>query len=158
MFFFLLLYLKWPAPLHLKVVSIAGALSSAEASLCCREAGKKETEGARGIVHRALFVFLLLLFLLGYPPGGDAAPSGLIYLYFALLLARVASVSVLLRSKEQGTRVSPTGTLATHAMPLALWIVSGGVTFVCKHTHVNHHQNAPSSSDDKEEPTARRNG
>ena len=108
------------SPLHSKVVSIAGALSSAEASLCCREAGKKETEGARGIVHRALFIFLLLLFLLGYPPGGDAAPSGFIYLYIALLLARVASVSVLLRSKEQGTSLSPTGTLATHAMPLAL--------------------------------------
>ena len=67
------------SPLHSKVVSIAGALSSAEASLCCREAGKKETEGARGIVHRALFIFLLLLFLLGYPPGGDATPSGFIY-------------------------------------------------------------------------------
>ena len=90
------------SPLHLKVVSIAGALSSAEASLCCREAGKKETEGARGIVHRALFIFLLLLFLLVYPPGGDATPSGFIYLYIALLLARVASVSVRLRSKERG--------------------------------------------------------
>ena len=44
------------SPLRLKVVSIAGALSSAEASLCCREAGEKETEGARGIVHRALFI------------------------------------------------------------------------------------------------------
>ena len=110
------------SPLHVKVFSIAGALSSAEASLCCREAGEKETEGARGIVHRALFI--------GIPSGslhrgdsrgrtGDATPSRLIFLrslYFALLLARVASVSVRLQSEEQGTRISPTATLATHAM------------------------------------------
>ena len=40
--------------------------------MCCREAGEKETEGARGIVHRALFIFRLLLFLLGYPASVSA--------------------------------------------------------------------------------------
>ena len=83
-------------------------------------------------------------------------PSELIFfrsLYFALLLARVASVSVWLRSKEQGTRVSPTGTLATHAMLLCRSPRWRDI-FVSKHPHVNHHQNAPSSSDDKEEATA----
>ena len=44
-------------PLHLKVVSIAGALFSAEASMCYREAGEKETEGARGPIARFLFFY-----------------------------------------------------------------------------------------------------
>ena len=59
--------------------------------LCCREAGEKETEGARGIVHRALFI--------GIPSGslcggdsrgrtGAATPSGLIF--FTLFLLRDA--------------------------------------------------------------------
>ena len=61
------------SPLHLKVVSIAGALSSAEASLCCREAGEKETEGARGIVHRALFIGIPSSGSLG---GGDRVAGG----------------------------------------------------------------------------------
>ena len=96
------------SPLHLKVVSIAAALSSAEAALCCREAGEKEIESARGIVHRALFIFRLLLFLLGYPAGEDATLSGFIYLrslYFALLLARVASKKRFRAVSEQRTRV-----------------------------------------------------
>ena len=157
MFFFLLLYLKWPA-LSTQKLSPSQELSPPQRPLCVVGRLGRKKQKARGASSTTRSLFFYYCYFYWYPPGGDATPSGFIYLYFALLLARVASVSVLLRSKEQGTRVSPTGTLATHAMPLALWIVSGGVTFVCKHTHVNHHQNAPSSSDDKEEPTARRNG
>ena len=54
-----------------KLVSVSLLLrGSAEVSWCCREAGAKEKESARGpslsIVHRALSVFRLLLSLLGY--------------------------------------------------------------------------------------------
>ena len=54
-----------------KLVSLSLLLrGSAEVSWCCREAGAKEKESARGpslsIVHRALSVFRLLLSLLGY--------------------------------------------------------------------------------------------
>lgn len=50
-------------------------LSSAELSLCCKEAGVKEKESARGTIPTipcALAIFKLLLFLLGYPVGFSA--------------------------------------------------------------------------------------
>ena len=50
-------------------------LSSAEDSLCCKEAGVKENESARGTIPTipyALAIFRLLLFLLGYPVGVSA--------------------------------------------------------------------------------------
>ena len=226
------------SPLQLPKSSPSQEPSPPQRPLCVVGSLGRKKQKARGIVHRALFI--------GIPSGslcgghsrgrtGDATPSGLIFLrslYFALLLARVASASVRLRSKEQGTRVFPTGTLATHAMPFpsvnrVRWRVGcvasvsvrfrskerggtrvkdrakNGVSkralsvfgscfisrrpksripfldlsllrnqtetlvtqakwrdiFVSKHPHVNHHQNAPServpsSSDDKEEPTA----
>ena len=73
------------------------------------------------LVPRALSSFSIIAIFVGIPSGslcggdsrgrtGAATPSGLFFLrsfYFAMLLARVASVSVRLRSKEQGTRVSP---------------------------------------------------
>lgn len=54
-----------------KLVSVSLPVrGSAEVSWCCREAGAKEKESARGpslsIVHRALSIFRLMLSLLGY--------------------------------------------------------------------------------------------
>ena len=111
------------SPLQLPKSSPSQEPSPPQRPLCVVGSLGRKKQKARGIVHRALFI--------GIPSGslcgghsrgrtGDATPSGLIFLrslYFALLLARVASASVRLRSKEQGTRVFPTGTLATHAMP-----------------------------------------
>ena len=53
-------------PITRKLVSVSFLLrGSAEVSLCCREAGEKEKESARGpphpIVHPALSIFRLLL-------------------------------------------------------------------------------------------------
>ena len=64
-------------PITRKLVSVSFLLrGSAEVSLCCREAGEKEKESARGpphpIVHPALSIFRLLLILLGYPAGAFA--------------------------------------------------------------------------------------
>ena len=64
-----------------KLVSVSLLLrGSAEVSWCCREAGEKGQESARGpslpIVHRALSIFRLLLFLLGYPAGAFAKEGG----------------------------------------------------------------------------------
>ena len=78
----------WPDGLAEKIWLTKFPLSSAaEASLCCREAGEKEKDSARGtmgrgrekrgpfplpIVPRALSIFRLLLLLLGYPAGASA--------------------------------------------------------------------------------------
>ena len=57
-------------------------LSSAEASLCCGEAGEKEKESARrtmgrvGIVPRALSIFPIILIWWGYPAGASAEERG----------------------------------------------------------------------------------
>ena len=64
-----------------KLVSVSLLLrGSAEVSWCCREAGEKGQESARGpslpIVHRALSIFRLWLFLLGYPAGAFAKERG----------------------------------------------------------------------------------
>ena len=68
-------------PITRKLVSVSFLLrGSAEVSLCCREAGEKEKESARGpphpIVHPALSIFRLLLILLGYPAGAFAKERG----------------------------------------------------------------------------------
>ena len=54
------------------------SLSSAEASLCCREAGEKEKEAPPlPFSHRPLLSMLrLLLFLMGYPAGASAQERG----------------------------------------------------------------------------------
>ena len=74
----------------------------------------------RSIVHRALFIGIPSGSLCGGPEAGGGRRQSredrsrnafwvnfLRSFYFAMLLARVASVSVRLQSKEQGTRVSP---------------------------------------------------
>ena len=66
--------------LCITLVSVSLLRGSAEVSWCCREAGEKEKESARGpslpIVHRALSIFRLLLFLSGYPAGAFAKERG----------------------------------------------------------------------------------
>ena len=108
-------------PLQLPKSSPSQELCPPHRPLCVVGRLGRKKQKARGASSTARF-------LLGYPAGvsaegrrpseggdsrgrtGAATPSGLIFLrsfYFAMLLARVASVSVRLQSKEQGTRVSP---------------------------------------------------
>ena len=121
----------------------------------------------RSIVHRALFIGIPSGSLRGGPEAGGGRRQSredrsrnafwvnfLRSFYFAMLLARVASVSVRLQSKEQGTRfLQGNACYARYAAPL-LNRVRWRDIFAYKHGHVNHHQNTPSSSDDEEEPTA----
>ena len=55
---------------NLTHISRKAYLSSAEASLCCGEAGEKEKESARGtMVPRALSIFSIIDILMGIPSG-----------------------------------------------------------------------------------------